>query len=195
MQDTDGSSDFPDGLGSLAHVLETLHLVDIPPEQAYGSFIRVVVHHLRVDRALVSIVHEGAHDAVFRRPPLLGPPAGVRAESPDAPMSRMLAREVALADKPVLLADAAADSQVCARCDLKHTEGGAACGRCDFANRDTQAFLGVPIHGPGHVPIGALAAIHTAPRHWSDEDVSFMTDLARCVSDQIKLRAALLRTS
>jgi signal transduction histidine kinase len=55
------------------------------------------------------------------------------------------------------------------------------------------AYLGVPVHMPDGQPIGALCVIETEPRAWSDEELALMQQLASCVSDAIKMKAALLQ--
>ncbi|PRY26068.1 GAF domain-containing protein [Aliiruegeria haliotis] len=56
----------------------------------------------------------------------------------------------------------------------------------------TVAYLGVPVHGPDGAVLGALCVIDHIPRDWTGQEVSTLVDLARCVSDEILLRAALL---
>lgn len=59
---------------------------------------------------------------------------------------------------------------------------------------DVVAYLGVPIRAPGGAVIGALCVIDTEPRAWSAQDAARLSDLALCVNDEIKLRAAAMRT-
>lgn len=57
------------------------------------------------------------------------------------------------------------------------------------------AYLGVPIATPDGNPIGALCVISGKERHWSDNDIATLEDLANCVSGEIALRASLLKQS
>ena len=50
-------------------------------------------------------------------------------------------------------------------------------------------YLGVPVMGPDGGPIGALCVIQDRPRAWSEIDLQMLQDLARCVTDEIQLRA------
>ena len=53
------------------------------------------------------------------------------------------------------------------------------------------AYAGIPlITSQGHV-LGSFCAIDTQPRHWSDDDVALLTDLAAAVMTEIELRASL----
>ena len=56
------------------------------------------------------------------------------------------------------------------------------------------AYLGVPVRGPDHAPLGALCVIDSKPRDWSADDVKMLSRLADCVSCEVQLRAALLTT-
>lgn len=53
------------------------------------------------------------------------------------------------------------------------------------------AYLGVPIHDPHGRAIGALCAIDSNPKKWTDEDLATLEKLALCVDDAIRLRSAL----
>ena len=53
---SDGGVD--DDLGVTHRVLETLRLVDAPPEEAFDKFTRMVANHLSVPVAIVSMVKE-----------------------------------------------------------------------------------------------------------------------------------------
>ena len=53
------------------------------------------------------------------------------------------------------------------------------------------AYLGVPIHDPHGRAIGALCAIDSSPKKWTDEDLATLEKLALCVDDAIRLRSAL----
>ena len=66
------------------------------------------------------------------------------------------------------------------------------CDNLAIPDLGVRAYLGVPVHGPGGTPLGALAAIDSVARTWHSADVALMTDLAACVTDQISLRGALL---
>ena len=50
------------------------------------------------------------------------------------------------------------------------------------------SYLGVPVHSPDGETLGALCAIGTEPRHWSDEDIATMLDLAAVVESELILR-------
>ncbi|SDK44244.1 GAF domain-containing protein [Aliiruegeria lutimaris] len=55
-----------------------------------------------------------------------------------------------------------------------------------------RSYLGAPIFGPTGAALGALCVVDPKVRHWSEEDIAVMQDLAHCATDAILLRAALI---
>ncbi|MEO1748069.1 MAG: PAS domain S-box protein [Pseudomonadota bacterium] len=56
------------------------------------------------------------------------------------------------------------------------------------------AYLGIPVTAPDGTAIGALCAIDSQPRAWSDTDITRLTDLCGAVTSQIGLRAVILES-
>lgn len=50
------------------------------------------------------------------------------------------------------------------------------------------AYLGVPIHAPGGEAIATLCVVDSQPRHWTEEDVESMEDLAASIATEVALR-------
>lgn len=59
-------------------------------------------------------------------------------------------------------------------------------------NLPYKSYLGAPIFAPSGETLGALCVLDRAVRHWSNDDIAVLEDLAHCVTDAIMLRAALL---
>lgn len=54
-----------------------------------------------------------------------------------------------------------------------------------------RAYLGVPMRTAGGHNIGSFCAIDTQPRHWSEQDITILTELAHSAMREIELRMAL----
>lgn len=159
-----------------AETLHALELVDSPPEEVFDKFTRLVARVMAVPVSLVSIIDEGHDRQVFKSAlGLRGDPAARR----ETPLSHSICRLVTRDNRPLVVDHAPGDPRV-----------------CDIAARPVpgvRAYLGVPIHGPGARPVGALCAIDTVRRSWREEDVDVMMDIGACVSDLIRLRAMIER--
>jgi signal transduction histidine kinase/CheY-like chemotaxis protein len=97
----------------------------------------------------------------------------------DAPLSHSFCKHVVHRGAPLAIDDARADPLVSD--NLAVSELGVA------------AYLGVPIHSPDGQVLGSFCAFDPAPRHWTDEDLQTMRDLAHAVDTEIALRAELGR--
>ena len=157
-------------------VLVTLQLVDSPMEEAFDKYTRLVSKFFKVPVALVSFVEERRDRQYFKSQ--IGLP-GPYAKSRQTPLSHSFCQYVKRDNRPLIIEHAPEDSRVCD----------------NLAIRDlgVRAYLGVPVHGPDGAALGALCAIDTQRRVWTQYDVDGMVDLAACVTDQINLRAALHR--
>lgn len=161
---------------TIDNVLTTLRLVDTPMEEAFDKFTRLVTRFLKVPVALVSFVEEEKDRQFFKSQIGL---TGEWAKSRETPLSHSFCQFVKRDNRPLIIENAPLDARVCT--NLAIPELG------------VRAYLGVPIHAGDKKPLGALCAIDTQARSWDTTDLDGMLDLAACVSDQISLRAALLR--
>lgn len=157
----------------LQRVLYTLGLVDTPPEESFDKFTRLVKNSIGVPVALVSFVEEERDRQFFKSQIGL---TGHWAEDRQTPLSHSFCQYVKRDNKVLIIEDAPKDARVC--------------GNLAIPDLGVRAYLGVPIHDPQGAPLGALCAIDSLPRSWKDMDTKLMTDLASCVTDQIKFRAA-----
>ncbi|MEQ8896593.1 MAG: GAF domain-containing protein [Roseovarius sp.] len=159
-----------------AESLHALELVDSPPEEVFDKFTRLVARVLTVPVALVSIVEEARNRQFFKS--ALGL-TGDYAERRETPLSHSFCRLVTRDNRPLVVEHAPSDARVCDN----HA----------VPDLGVRAYLGVPIHGPGARPVGAICAIDTVRRTWREEDVDVMVDIGACVSDLIRLRAMIER--
>lgn len=63
-------------------------------------------------------------------------------------------------------------------------------GNLAITDLHVRAYLGVPLALPSGEVVGALAAIQSEPREWSERDISLMRSIARVVADEIATRVA-----
>ncbi len=155
-------------------VLYTLGLVDTPPDECFDKFTRLVSSAVCVPVALVSFVEEERDRQYFKSQ------IGLQdhwAEDRQTPLSHSFCQYVKRDNRPLVVENAPEDARVCDNLAIPDLGVG--------------AYLGVPIHDPQNAALGALCAIELAPRSWSRADLDLMVDLASCVTDQIKLLAAL----
>ena len=155
-------------------VLYKLGLVDSPPEESFDKFTRLVTSAIAVPVALISFVEEERDRQFFKSQIGL---TGKWAEDRQTPLSHSFCQYVKNDNKALIVENAPEDARVC--------------DNLAIPDLGVRAYLGVPIHDPHQAPLGALCAIDSKPRAWDESDVDFMIDLASCVTDQIKLRAAL----
>jgi len=161
----------------MERVLETLQLVDAPPEEAFDKFTRLTTRFIKVPVALVSFVQEEQDRQYFKSEIGL---TGVWAETRQTPLSHSFCQYVKRENRPLVVEYAPEDARVCENLAIP--------------DLGVHAYLGIPIHGPDGAALGALCAIDSKRRKWSQTDKDVMTDLAACVTDQIRLRAALCRS-
>lgn len=173
LQDPSGDSR---ELNAILSTLEILGLVDAPPEEAFDKFTRLVTQILDVPVAIVSVVQEDLDRQFFKSQ--IGLPEEY-AKLRQTPLSHSFCQHVKQRNRPLIVENAPEHVLVCE--NMAITDLG------------VKAYLGVPFHDADGVPLGALAAIDGTPRRWSDRQIGIMIDLADCVTDQIKLRAALAR--
>ena len=160
--------------------MSDLGVVDGPvfAPQDFDELSALTQDALNVDVALVSIVENELDRQFFAGQVGLGAPW---CDSRQTPLSHSFCQYVKASAAPLIVQDARED-------DLLKT------------NRAVDvlgviAYLGVPIHDPAGAPIGALCAICSRPRKWTDHEQSILTKIAKCVDKEIVLRAQCLENS
>lgn len=157
-----------------SYSLKELGLVDAAREASYDNLTALATSIFAVPVSLLSIVEPSRDRQYFKSLQGLPEPWAGRRQTP---LSHSFCQHVVSSDS-VLLVNNAPDNELV---------------RDNGAVRDlnVMAYLGAPVHDPNLVPIGALCVIDTEPRQWSDDQVSRLRQLAACVDDAIRLRAAL----
>lgn len=154
--------------------LHSLQLVDSEPEPEFDKLTLLLQDILAVPVALVSIVQVEKDRQYFKSAQGLPEPWATTRQTP---LSHSFCQHVTRCDQLLRVDDARMDPLV----------------RDNLAVRDlgVVAYLGQPIYDANSVAIGALCAIDTKPRAWTDSDVSKIESVAACVSDIIQLRSSM----
>lgn len=155
---------------------DTLGLVDAAPSEAFTAITRMTRRVLGADVALISIVQEDLDRQFFSGHCGLAEPWCTHQQTP---LSHSFCQHVKRRNAPLVVRDARLDPLVCKNLAIE--------------DLGVIAYLGVPIKMPDGPCIGALCVIQNAPRDWTESDQRTLEDLARCVNDEIALRAALQR--
>lgn len=139
-------------------------------EEAFDRAARLAGHLLGVPVALVSIVDD-ERQCFVGSIGLAEPWATTRR----TPLSHSFCRHVVVTEQPLVVTDAREDDRV----------------RTNLAIRDlgVVAYLGVPLRAPDGVVLGSLCAIDSAPRAWTEDDVTRLEDLAAVLASEFALRA------
>ena len=154
--------------------LESLGLVDAPPEPAFDNLTELAAGVFAVPVALVSIVELENDRQYFKSQRGLPEPW---ATSRQTPLSHSFCQHVIHQDAPLIVGDARSHDRLCDNLAIR--------------DLNVVAYLGVPVYDPNVRPVGALCVIDSSPRTWSDDEVRTLRQLAMCVSDAIRLKAAI----
>ena len=103
---------------------------------------------------------------------LTGPWAARR----ETPLSHALCQHVAVAQEPLIVADARRDT----RCNANPA----------VADLDIVGYAGMPLTDADGTVLGALCAIDHEPRTWTEAELSTLADMALACSDSLRLRIA-----
>jgi PAS domain S-box-containing protein len=157
------------------HSLHRLSLVDSPPTEDFDRFTRLASKMLGVPVALVSMVDFDNDRQFFTSACGLGEPWASQRQTP---LTHSFCQHVVTDEKPLVIEDARSHPLVQDNLAIR--------------DLDVVAYLGIPVAAPDGACLGALCAIDSQPRAWTNEDISMLTDLAASVTSQIGFRAALL---
>lgn len=155
--------------------LTQLSLLDGPADPALDRLTRLARKILAADIALVSIIDPAKNRQFFAS---ASGSEGALVQERETPLSHSFCKHVIARNAPLIIEDARKDKQL----------------RSNPAVQDLGVigYLGMPIFAPDGTGIGALCAIANQPRKWSEEDRSFLNDLAGSVTDQVLLRSTVL---
>ncbi|MFG1928895.1 GAF domain-containing SpoIIE family protein phosphatase [Cryptosporangium sp. NPDC048952] len=139
------------------------------PDLALDRFAALVGKVLGVPVALVCLVDEARQ--FFPGAFGLIQPWNARRQTP---LTHSFGQRVVVSGRPLTVADARTDPQLCA--DPTLTELGVV------------AYAGIPLTDADQHVLGSLCAIDHQPRIWTTDEVSLLTDLAAACSSELRLR-------
>jgi signal transduction histidine kinase len=148
--------------------LKDTGLLDSLSEESYDRFTRLACAILKADLSLISLVDD---ERQFFKSScgLREPHVGLR----QTDLSRSFCRHVVEGGEPFVVENAYNHPMV--QLNPSVTELGVV------------SYLGMPITTPDGYVLGSLCAIGHSPRNWTDEDLSYLSDLAAAVSREIEL--------
>ena len=149
-------------------------LLDSHAEEPFDRLTRLAARVLRVPVALVSLVTEDRQ--FFKSEFGLAEPWASQRETP---LSHSFCQHVVNSGSPLIIPDAREHPLV--RENLA------------IVDLNVVAYAGIPLRdSDGHV-LGSFCAIDSQPRHWTDEEIGILSDLAESVMTEIELRATAER--
>lgn len=154
--------------------LSDLDLVDAPAEESFDNFTALATQIIGTPVSLISIVDIDGDRQFFKSQIGLIDPWATECQTP---LSHSFCQHVVRNDAPLVVENAPEHPLV----------------KNNLAIPDLAVFgyLGVPVYAPGRQPVGALCVIESKPRAWNTDDIATLKRLADCVSDVIRLKAAL----
>jgi PAS domain S-box-containing protein len=147
-------------------------LLDSPPEESFDRLARLVCRLLNAPIALITLVD--AERQFFKSCVGLPEPWAARRETP---LSHSFCRHTVETGAPLIIDDARGHALV--RDNPAIEEMGVV------------AYAGIPLVDPEGEVLGSFCVIDHQPRHWTDEQVAVLTDLAASVQTEIRLREAV----
>lgn len=144
------------------------------PEPTFDPYARIVARLLDVPVALVSIVDD--EQQFFPAQVGLGEPWASRGGTP---LSMSFCQHVVRGDAPLVVVDSTGDDRVS--------------GNLAIQELDVIAYLGVPVRAPGGEPLGSLCAIANHPRHWTDDELAVLEEVADAVAQLVAVRTSAHR--
>lgn len=154
--------------------IKELGLLDRMDEASFTHLTQLASSILGVPVSLVSIIDKPNDRQFFKSIHGLAEPWLSKGETP---LSHSFCQHVAYDNAPLIVENAP---------DYDRVKDNLA-----IPDLGVIAYLGVPIHDPHGRAIGALCAIDSRPKKWTDEDLATLEKLALCVDDAIRLRSAL----
>lgn len=154
--------------------LQELGLLDAPPETEFDNLSRLASDLLEVPAAHISIFDPERRRIFYKSQ------KGHSAELAEAralPMEMTYCQQVPLTEAPVVVPDARAHPLI----QTTHLQHGG-----------PLAYLGMPVTAPCGTVIGGLCLMQPETRNWRPEEIERARSLAACVSDLVRLRAAVL---
>ena len=152
--------------------LRTVALLDTPTEEAFDRLSRRAARFVNAPVALVTLVD--ADRQFFKS--CIGLPEPWRSRR-ETPLTHSFCQHNRIAGQPLLIEDARTHPLL----------------KDNLAIRDLQviAYLGIPLITSDGYVLGSFCVIDSMPRQWTEEDVTFVQDLAAAVMTEIQLRTEI----
>lgn len=160
--------------GARLAALRDLELLDAAPVEAVDRLTRLATELLGVPVSLVSLVDEDRQFFLSGQ----GLPASL-AGARETPLSHSFCKHVVARRENMIVKDAREE-------DLFRDNPA-------VRDLDVIAYAGVPLILEGGAAVGALCAIDSGARDWTQREVALLEDLASAVKTFLDLRAALAR--
>lgn len=141
---------------------------------AFDSLTRLAQRLCSTPIALVSLVQEEKNRQIFLSYQGLDEPWRSRGQTP---LSHSMCQTVKQTSRPLIVHDAPNDPRF-------HDHSA-------VSDLGIAAYLGVPIYGADGTVLGALCVADRVPRIWSEKELSAVTEIAACVSQEIQLRMSI----
>jgi signal transduction histidine kinase len=152
--------------------LRATRLLDSPPEEAFDRLTRLASYVLGVPVALVSLV---ADDRQFFKS-CVGLPEPW-ASRRGTPLSHSFCQHAVAAAEPLIIEDARVHPLVSENLAIR--------------DLDVIAYAGFPLTTSSGEVLGTFCAIDSEPRVWSDDEISFVREMAASAITEIELRTAV----
>lgn len=153
-------------------ILRDLNLLDTPPDPAFDRLTRIASYMLKAPVSLVSLVDV---DRQFFKSQIGLPEPW--ATTRQTPLSHAFCQHAVATGEPLIVDDAREHPLVY---DLP-----------SVTELEIIAYAGIPLTTSEGANIGSFCVIDHQPRHWTDEDIELLEDLAASVMTEIELRAEI----
>jgi signal transduction histidine kinase len=149
-------------------------LLDTPAEEAFDRLTRLASRVLRAPVALVSLVDRDRQ--FFKSCVGLPEPWATHRQTP---MSHSFCQHAVVTARPLIIDDARSHPLVKENLAIP--------------DLDVIAYAGIPLITAEGAALGSFCVIDHVPRHWTEEEIAILKDLAGSVVSEIELRTALHR--
>jgi PAS domain S-box-containing protein len=149
--------------------LQATGLLDSAPEAAFDRFTKLATKLLKVPMALISLVDDQRQ--FFKSAAGLGAPLEA---ARGTPLTHSVCKHVVANKKPLVVSDARTNYELR--------------GNRAVEELGVVAYAGMPLVDQDDNALGAFCAVDTQPRHWSDDDLEILRELASATMIEIALR-------